>query len=361
MQLIQFLFRGPFWVQLLLAAVLAWAGHSYSESQIARQATLRALAGSAQPEATVLEDWAGAGGARVAEVNLDVRLLLDHNIHLVKKTNFITTSEAYLYSFGTVAEDGSTLVRGGIVLSEAERDRFAEWAVARSVGLEGADLVIRLEGLTDSPSEASHAKSALREEGLVLAPDFFFVAPFLDGRDAGMAAAVTGAGQSGPNTVYGVAAFFALLGLRRFGRRKPAVEVAPVPVAAAPQVLRNDDGSPVLRFAPSPTASVPRAIPDAAQRAATQAAAQQAVADAASAGTASAAVRQAGRRKPASLVFWIGAALLAFAIVYALNPSYAPLVVLAAGWLAFIKLISVVVKLFGSALSSVFGRRRPAV
>lgn len=254
MRLILSLIFGPFWVQLLLAAALVWMGQSYSHAQRGRLAELQALAATEPPAMTRIEDWQAPGG-KVTEVNLEVQLLLDHNIHLIEQTNFVTTGEAYLYPFGAVSGGDGRTVLGGLVLTEAERDRFADWAAGQvtdiGLGAETPTLSVRLEGLIDNPSEARHAKEALREQGLSLAPDFIFVAPFLEGREAGLAAAIGQSDQMGPLAVFALAAGFAALGLWKLSRRgepRRASVAGPQPEAKAANPLRG----PMSAVAPQP-------------------------------------------------------------------------------------------------------------
>lgn len=338
MRLILSLIFGPFWVQLLLAAALVWMGQSYSQSQRGRLAELQALAATEPPAMIRIEDWRATGG-KVTEVNLEVQLLLDHNIHLIERTNFVTTGEAYLYPFGAVGGGDGRAVLGGLVLTEAQRDRFADWAAGQvtdiGFGAEAPTLSVRLEGLIDNPSEASHAKEALREQGLSLAPDFIFVEPFLDGREAGLAAAIGQSDQTGPLAVFAVAAVFAGLGLWRLSRRGEPRRTA----MAEPQAPAEPTS--VTRRAQPPMQTLP-------PRLALPGAAQPAVASVPVA-------RSAGMR----LRPWHGLVLVGI-VMLVWRPSLLPVAVIIALWAGIFFLSRSVMRGLSAGLRRIVPARRAA-
>lgn len=218
-RLFLFLFLGPFWVQFIVAGGLGWVGFKAYEAEQKTAAAVAHLAEAPQPAPVAIEDYTGATEPRVTEVNLRVTLWTDHNYRLNYRTNFVKTKERFFMPFAPVSGSAERVVMGGLIMTEAERDAFALWAIGQPLEDVPGGVVVTLPGLIVSPGETIEAEKAMRKDGLKMAADPIYVAPFLNGRDAGIAAAL--ADHRNPTFTYYIwlaAAVMALLGLFKLRR-----------------------------------------------------------------------------------------------------------------------------------------------
>lgn len=109
------------------------------------------------------------------------------------------------------AGERDKVVRAGIVLPPEKLDDFVAYAIANATGFGPQGPVVTGQGLKDWPAQSGHARSAIKEQGLTVAPGFFFIEPFLGRREAALARLQA----TPPDTTwfYGMAAAFVLLGL----------------------------------------------------------------------------------------------------------------------------------------------------
>lgn len=239
MNLVLLAFRGPFWVQLLLAAGIVWAGFAIQEQNAERAASRAALLASPPPETIPVAEVRGKTGSVPVEVSVRAQVALDHNVRLVRRTNFVKTGENLLYILvDPEAGKDVKIARAGIVIDPDQLDSFAEFILQHSVAFGAAGPVIEIGGLRSSEAHASHAKEAIGERGLTLGPDFFFVEPFIAGREASLAA-IPSRSANDIWPFFAVAAAFVAVALYKLSRRGnsrapvPGIATAaPMPVAA---------------------------------------------------------------------------------------------------------------------------------
>ncbi|WP_068119062.1 hypothetical protein [Tropicimonas marinistellae] len=158
-----------------------------------------------------------------------------YNYHLTKQRRGVDT-ERYMFVLFDGADDAAArMARAAVLLTPNQKDRFVDWLLDNnapgetfgSLGTaDSATPVYRLNGTTErSPTLRGMAEDAFAESGLTRAPDFVYIAPFLDGRAAAFApnpempmqvAAVVGA----------IAGVFLLAALVKFRRKRRASRVS---------------------------------------------------------------------------------------------------------------------------------------
>lgn len=184
--------RLPFWAYFLIAIGFLYIAYQDFQATLQDERE-KAVALTAAPPAEVdLSHFLRARDVGPAdEVVVTGRIDADYNYRLVSKTNGVTTGERFMYVlFGAQDMAGTRTVRAAMVLTEAQKDRFAERLFAFVPPDAGPDLVLRLHGQVRSAGGYSTlAHDALREQNLTRSPEFIFIQPFLDGREAGLAPA----------------------------------------------------------------------------------------------------------------------------------------------------------------------------
>ncbi|MFN4159169.1 MAG: hypothetical protein ACK4GO_12300 [Gemmobacter sp.] len=213
MALIRLVFFGFFPIQFVLAGVLVWMAMTTEERGAELSAQYAALRAQEPPAVVDVGDWEESETARLpSELAVTGQLSLDNNTRLVKRTNGIKRDEALLYLLmDPDAGAGDKVVRAGIVLPPEKLDELVAYAIANATGFGPQGPVVTVQGLKDWPAQSGHARSAIKEQGLTVAPGFYFIEPFLGGREAALARLQA----TPPDTTwfYGMAAAFVLLGL----------------------------------------------------------------------------------------------------------------------------------------------------
>lgn len=255
--LVALLFRGPFWVQLLIAAALVWGGVSLAQHDAARLAARTALIEATPPATVPVAKAETKGKTGEVEVSVLAQVATDHNTQLVKRTNGLTTAKSLMYVLVDAdAAEGNAVARAAILIKPGEQDAFVNWLIERSEGFGPLGPVVRIDGLTASPSQSGQATEALKEQKLEKSPDFFFIEPFVEGRAATLAHLPAGTGGA-DLILYGFAALFGLIALKKFTRRGKAAKAAPSP-APAPDLARTPDPRPSAPSDPKPAATKAR-------------------------------------------------------------------------------------------------------
>lgn len=133
------------------------------------------------------------------EVHVTARLNIDYNYRLIKEKNGRAEKTRYMYVFfGPSQAKTSRQARAAVILSEQDKDLFADLLMAQSEekfaalsrgeidGIPQAD-VFHLAGTRDLlPDLRSLADDAFDEQALTKGPDFIYVTPFLEGRTAAL-------------------------------------------------------------------------------------------------------------------------------------------------------------------------------
>lgn len=261
MRLFALLLSLPWWSYLAVAAAILWLGN---EAQVQRDAYAAkvevALAGPA-PAVVDLSPAVLHTPGEVNEVALRMQVATDETTELIERANGVTTSRRYMYVFvPPYAEALPDRLRTFAVINPLYDEAFIDLMMANTVGFGTVGPIVELSGvLEDYSSSASHIDQALEERGLDRALNEIYLEPFLNGREAGLAALHRqAAGQE--RGFWMVAAFVAAFGLLKFaitraGRRRTAAPVAPpmgsagitapdapaAPNAPAPQMPRMSE------------------------------------------------------------------------------------------------------------------------
>lgn len=191
MRLIFFVVTGPFWVQLLAAAALAWFGLHTHEEATARRAALAELAAAQPPARREIQTYRIPDPRpEVEEVRFLAQIASEHSTRIVRKTNFIPTGESFLVLlFAPGDGPGTRVVQGAMLLDAAQADQFPTWGAASMTSLGRLGPVVEIGGLRRRPAHAGNAETVMSERGLSKAENFSYIEPFFDGRPAGFAAA----------------------------------------------------------------------------------------------------------------------------------------------------------------------------
>lgn len=229
----------PFWVHFLLAGGVVGAGYLLYDAETKGYAEKVRLAQSAPPELMSIVDFhSDAPRSFPVEVNLRAQIAIRHNVNLVKTKNGRTVGERSLYILVAPDAPSDTKVAyGAVILHPFEVSKFIEWAERQDKVGGPMGPVLTFDGLRDHPYDTSHILSALNDQGFIAAKDFTYVAPFLSGREAGLAIKA-GDAPVDLKLDYYIAAFFVFLGVLKIGLRlrpkgRAVAEAGPAAGAAA--------------------------------------------------------------------------------------------------------------------------------
>ncbi|MGL4320804.1 MAG: hypothetical protein ACRCS3_08070, partial [Paracoccaceae bacterium] len=140
---------------------------------------------------------------------------------LIKKTNFVTTSERMLYILidADASPFGAT-ARGAIVVDAGAVDKVAAWLDEQMVGFGADGPIVNVTGLLAYGGD-SMVSEAIGERGLEKSDSFFVIEPHFEGREAALTPKPLDGFMAGA-LFYCIAAFFVLLGLakRHFDQRR---------------------------------------------------------------------------------------------------------------------------------------------
>ncbi|WP_292020280.1 hypothetical protein [Maritimibacter sp. UBA3975] len=239
-RLIILFFMLPWWAYVPIAGGVAYLGQEvYSHEMEAEAARGVALElGAPDPvDLALFDEEVHIGPAR--EVNVVGWINTDYNYTLTKRTNGVKTSERYLYMvFGVGDDPASRTVRAAIVFTARERDHFIDNIDDFIAAYQGDVPVFRFGGFASTgESMSAMVSDAIAEQGLRKADDFFYLDPFLEGREVALAA--QGAPESARKNFWAAALAIALLGLakRMFGwGRKPSAASRAIDPRKAVQV-----------------------------------------------------------------------------------------------------------------------------
>lgn len=160
------------------------------------------------------------------EVAVTAQVALDRTTRLVRTTNFITTSEDMLYVLvdanASILDD---VAYGAIVVDADEADRVSDWLTENATSVGGAGPALTITGLLSGRIRADMVDGALTDRGMVKSPDFFYITPHFDGREAALTPQPF-AGFWSAAWVYAIAAFFLALGAFKFALRDRYPQVA---------------------------------------------------------------------------------------------------------------------------------------
>ena len=229
------LFRGPFWIQFILAAGLVWLGIFIQNDETNRLAARAALLKQAPPATISIADAHPGKPSRVpVELALTAQISTEHNTRLITKTNFIKTGESQLYVLVDPSPGADpNVAKAAIVIDPDDREAFVAWVIENTTDMASDHPITTINGLLEHSSSDSHAREAMQKQGMTIAPGLFFIEPFFRGREAALTAN-TGSGTQIAWPIFLVAAVFALIGLvKAKSPRRPKPDPMPAPQKAA--------------------------------------------------------------------------------------------------------------------------------
>jgi hypothetical protein len=224
-RLIILFFTLPWWAYIPLAGGVAYLGQEVYSHELRHEAARAVALDLGAPEPVDLSAFtANLHVGPAQEVNVFGWINTDYNYTLTKRRNGVKTSERYLFMvFGAADEATSRTVRAAIVFSERDRNHFVENLNSYVSAYRGDTPLFNFGGFArTSDAMGAMVSDAIAEQGLRKADDFFYLEPFLAGREAALSA--QGAPEDLRKQIWAAALAIALLGIakRVFGwGRKP--------------------------------------------------------------------------------------------------------------------------------------------
>lgn len=253
----------PWWVFLILAGGIFWLAEEMYKDELQTQAERKQALAGPPPPLTDLSDFTRATGIGPAnEVNISGWINPDYNFHLTKQLKR-SSDERFMYVlFGKSDGPETKQARAVILMREERKESF----------------VAELQSYTDLAASLAHGHAymkfngygqqsvymdglvdkAFKKRGLTKSPDFIFVEPFWNGREAALGKEMDPEGTR--IFLWQVAGVLVLLGvlklIARMTRRKPKADLfdagpiasagkKPVaPVRAAPQMTARTTAQP---------------------------------------------------------------------------------------------------------------------
>lgn len=180
----------PWWVFFPIAGGVAWLGeHAQLSHRAAQDERAEALVAGPPAPVDIARYDPAADPHPAGEVTLRGWIDTDLTHELVHTVDVETVGRRSLYLlFGEDDPAGAEVVRGAIVLDEAERPAFEEMLSTSWVDYARHGYIFEINGFArgDAPYDKL-AFQAISERGLRPAPGFVFLTPFLDGRAAALA------------------------------------------------------------------------------------------------------------------------------------------------------------------------------
>lgn len=225
----------PFWLYFVLAAAVFWASGEINKDSTQHEAEkVIALQQEAPAPVDLTQFTLDANRGPAKEVNVIGWINTDYNYNLVKRTNGIKTGERFmLVLFGGNEGNTSKTVRAVMVMTRAQKERFVDDPTQFMTGFsDKGELLMTVNGFgRTSNSFSSLVSDSLRKEGLSKSPNFIYLEPFFDGREA----ALQPAALPGQELYIGwlVSAALVLMGIAKFKVGRPAKSRAAAPGPAA--------------------------------------------------------------------------------------------------------------------------------
>jgi len=270
----------PWWAYFPISGGIAWLGHYAYEAWLSEEAAKVEALATAPPAVVDLAMFSRERDVHLADevhvkgwINTD----LNYRLTLTEANTNRVKQERFMYMmFGVDDPAGGSTVRAALVLNAAERDRFSDTFADYVVGDTANGPVFAFNAFAaDTVALDDMAYDAIAEANLIPSPDFIFVEPFFDGREAALALGSPPEGLR--KTFWQVAAVIALIGLgkavlRARGRRPlteeddaladgPAVASGPRG-STAPFNAGIDPDSPIGRLAAQRVAHSAQTVPD---------------------------------------------------------------------------------------------------
>lgn len=190
-RLLVLFFMLPWWAYIPMSAGVFWASERVYEKALETEAARASALETAMPEPVDLAVFDPARDIHVGdEVHVQGRIDHERDYELVEYTKGVPTTTRYLYMiFGANDPEGAREVRAALMLDKGEEERFVDtMANEWTVGLSDVGWVYDFNGFASRTATLDDmAEDAIAEQGLTMAEDFVYVAPFFDGREVALA------------------------------------------------------------------------------------------------------------------------------------------------------------------------------
>ncbi|MEJ6401768.1 hypothetical protein [Yoonia sp. 2307UL14-13] len=188
MRLLFTFFTLPPWGYLLLAAAVFGLGVVDTRTTANTEAEKVAAREAGIPPVISLDDFDPNNLAPYDEVHIAAQINTDYNYEL--REGSATSSPYYMWVLvGPKANGQESVVQAAIVVPKRQKDDVVAWLNDQISDVGPLGAVMHLNGKHRTwTSHDDVAEDALtEEEGLRLAPDFFYLDPWFDGREAALA------------------------------------------------------------------------------------------------------------------------------------------------------------------------------
>ncbi len=233
------IFLLPWYAVAVLTALMLWFATSQMETDQDAEAQKAQALQADMPLPVPIDQFAQTDRHIADEVHVTAWINLAHNYRLTHRGKFGTDEWMMYVLFGPDDPDTGKVARGVALIDPDRIDDFALIMVDALRPEMGSQLNFDINGQALGDGDySSLVTGALKEHGLTKDPDFLVIAPFIDGRAAGLApdplAVMHRAG--GAFALATGLALLTLVKLRRWRKRRaapdpaPAQGFAPVPV-----------------------------------------------------------------------------------------------------------------------------------
>lgn len=188
-RLVSALLALPWPVMALIAAGLFWAAQDTHRRVTAYEAEKAQALQAGAPAPVALDQFAAADVHLAEEVHVAAWINTEHNYELTKQRKGTDTVRRMFVLFGPGDAADSRVARGIVLLRPDEVDGFVTQLMGRITDPLDPRLPFHLNGRVDpSPELSDMVRDAFEERGLLRAAEFVVIEPYLDGREAALAA-----------------------------------------------------------------------------------------------------------------------------------------------------------------------------
>ena len=204
---------------LFVVAIGIYLGAQQLEKREATRSDALATLMEAPPPAQVAISAFDARNSteRNQEVNLTAAWAYAHNTQFFTTKDGKDTEEGVMLVLLDDNAEGEPTARAVVMAGAGRGKALTDWMSERVNGFTARPdtMRVRVEGLVSRPILRSRVEDALAEAGLTRAPGFFYITPFLDGREATIQRAAERSGGGASGLLTGLALVLGAIGLMR--------------------------------------------------------------------------------------------------------------------------------------------------
>ncbi len=189
--LVRLLFALPLSVMAVIALALGWFGYQDTQNRQKQADQKMLIADQPQPALSNISAFdPKPEGKALVEANLNARWAFEHNTELTTTSKSgATESKGVMMVFmdETAGPTGDNKVAAVIVTDTANKEALMTWMMEHLRDEALPYPQVQLEGLVGTRRESDHVDKVLAENNLTRAANFFYLEPYLKGRDAALA------------------------------------------------------------------------------------------------------------------------------------------------------------------------------